>query len=179
MIHATLTEEQAMAISMYSASVPVFTQILNSLAAVLTKAEAHAEAKKIEPQALLQFRLYPDMFPLTRQVQIAADFAKGACARLAGVDVPKFDDTEHSFADLKARIARTVEFINSLDRAAINDAAEREIVLTSGGTERRFQGQVYLMHYALAHFYFHATTAYDILRHNGVEVGKKDFIGSF
>lgn len=168
-----------MAISMYSASVPVFTQILNSLAAVLAKAEAHVEAKKIEPQALLQYRLYPDMFPLTRQVQIAADFAKGACARLAGVEVPKYEDNEQSFADLKARIARTVDFINSLDRGAINDAAEREIVLTSGGTERRFQGQVYLVHYAMAHFFFHATTAYDILRHNGVEVGKKDFIGNF
>ncbi len=168
-----------MTFSMYSASVPVFTQILNSLSAILDKAEAHAEARKIEPNALLQARLFPDMFPLIRQVQVAADFAKGACARLAGVEVPKYEDTEQSFAELRARIAKTVDFIGSLPREAIAASADRDITTGSGDKTRHFKGSAYLMHYALAHFYFHATTTYDILRHNGVEVGKKDFVGSF
>jgi hypothetical protein len=168
-----------MTFSMYSASVPVFKQILSSLSAILDKADAHAQEKKIDPSALLQARLFPDMFALTRQVQVAADFAKGACARLAGVDVPKYEDTEASFAELKARIAKTVAFIDSLPREAIEASAERDITTGSGATARQFKGQTYLVHYALAHFYFHATTAYDILRHNGVEIGKKDFIGSF
>ena len=168
-----------MTFSMYSASVPVFKQILNSLAAIIDKAEAHAAEKNIDPQALLQARLYPDMFPLTRQVQVAADFAKGACARLAGVEVPKFDDTEHSFADLKARVTKTLAFIDSLAQDSFAPSAERDITTGSGDKAKQWKGQVYLSHYALPHFYFHATTAYDILRHNGVNIGKKDFIGSF
>lgn len=168
-----------MTFSIHSASVPVFRQMLTALSAVLEKAEAHASARKIEPAALLQARLFPDMFPLTRQVQVAADFAKGACARLAGVEVPKYDDTENSFPELRARIAKTLAFIDSLPQAAIADAAGRAITTGSGEKTRHFTGQEYLVHYALPHFYFHATTAYDILRHNGVEVGKKDFIGSY
>ena len=168
-----------MSFSMYAASVPVFTQILNSLAAIIDKAETHASDKNIDPAALLQARLYPDMFPFVRQVQVATDFAKGCSARLAGVEVPRYDDTETSFAELRERIARTVAFINDLPRDAIEASAERDIVTGSGAKVREFKGQDYLVHYAMAHFYFHATTAYGLLRHNGVEVGKKDFIGSY
>ncbi len=168
-----------MTFSMYSASVPVFKQILNSLTAIIDKAEAHAAAKKIEPAALLQARLFPDMFPFARQIQIAADFAKGAAARLAGEEVPKYEDTEQSFAELKERIAKTLAFIDSLAQDGIEASAQRDITTGSGEKAKQWKGQVYLMHYALPHFFFHATTAYDILRHNGVEVGKKDFVGSF
>ena len=164
---------------MYSASVPVFKQILTSLAAIIDKAEAHAAEKKIEPAALLQARLFPDMFPFTRQVQVAADFAKGAAARLAGAEVPKYEDDEQSFADLKERIAKTVAFIDSLPQDAVEASAQRDITTGSGEKAKQWKGQVYLVHYALPHFFFHATTAYDILRHNGVEMGKKDFVGSF
>ncbi|MFB9243575.1 DUF1993 domain-containing protein [Massilia antarctica] len=168
-----------MTFSMYDASVPVFKQILTSLSAIIDKAEAHATEKKIEPAALLQARLYPDMFPFQRQVQVAADFAKGCCARLAGVDVPRYEDSEHTFADLKERIAKTLEFIDGLPQDGIEASAQRDISTSSGANAKQFKGQVYLVHYALPHFYFHATTAYAILRHNGVEVGKKDFIGAF
>ncbi len=168
-----------MSLSMYDASIPVFKQVLTSLSAILDKAEAHAAEKKIDPNALLQARLFPDMFPFTRQIQVAADFAKGASARLAGVDVPKYDDTEQSMADLKERIAKTLAFIDSLPQAQIEGSEQRDISTSSGPNAKQFKGQVYLLHYALPHFYFHATTAYAILRHNGVEVGKKDFIGSF
>lgn len=168
-----------MTFSMYSASVPVFKQILTSLAAIIDKAEAHAAEKKIEPAALLQARLFPDMFPFTRQVQVAADFAKGAAARLAGAEVPKYEDDEQSFADLKERIAKTVAFIDSLPQDAVEASAQRDITTGSGEKAKQWKGQVYLVHYALPHFFFHATTAYDILRHNGVEMGKKDFVGSF
>jgi hypothetical protein len=168
-----------MTFSMYSASVPVFKQVLNSLSAIIDKAEAQAAEKKIEPAALLQARLFPDMFPFTRQVQVAADFAKGAAARLSGVDVPKYEDNEQSFAELKARIAKTLEFIDSVPQDGIEASAQRDITTGSGDKAKQWKGQVYLMHYALPHFFFHATTAYDILRHNGVEIGKKDFVGSF
>ncbi|MES2934337.1 MAG: DUF1993 domain-containing protein [Pseudomonadota bacterium] len=168
-----------MTISMYAASVPVFKQVLGSLSAILDKAESHATEKKIDPNALLQARLFPDMFPLTRQIQVAADFAKGAAARLAGVDVPKYEDKETTFAELKARIATTLAFIESLSAAQIDGSETRDITTGSGANVRNFKGQTYLLHYALPHFYFHATTAYAILRHNGVEVGKRDFIGSF
>ena len=168
-----------MSFSMYEASVPVFTQILNSLAAIIDKAQTHANEKNIDPAALLQARLYPDMFPFLRQVQVATDFAKGCSARLAGAEVPRYDDTETSFADLRERITRTVAFINDLPRDAIEASAQRDIVTGSGAKIREFKGQDYLVHYAMAHFYFHATTAYALLRHNGVDVGKKDFIGSY
>lgn len=168
-----------MSISMHAASVPVFRQILTSLDEILTKAEVHATERKIDPAALLQARLYPDMFALSRQVQIAADFAKGACARLAGVEVPKYEDTEQSFADLRARIAKTIRFIESLPQTQIDGSETREINTSAGPNNKTFAGQAYLTHYALPQFMFHATTAYAILRHNGVEVGKRDFMGKF
>jgi hypothetical protein len=177
--HHRTFKENLMSLSMYDASVPVFRQMLGSLSAILDKAEAHASARKIEPAALLQARLYPDMFPLTRQVQIAADFAKGACARLAGAEVPRYDDSEQGFAELRQRIAKTLAFIDGLPRAAIAASEERDIVLTVAGNPRQFKGQPYLVHYALPQFFFHATTVYAILRHNGVEIGKRDFIGTF
>lgn len=167
-----------MSLSLYQASVPLFVQILGGLSSVLRKAEAHAAEKKIDPNALLQARLFPDMFGLVRQVQIAADFAKGAAARLGGVDVPAYEDTETSFADLQARIAKTLAFIQSVPAAAIDAGSDRSIVLRPGTpNEKTLQGNAYLLHYTLPHFFFHTTTAYDILRHNGVELGKQDYIG--
>ena len=164
----------------YAASIPVFTQMLGGLQTVLRKAEAHATDKKIDPNALLQARLFPDMFPLLRQVQVACDFAKSVSARLAGVEVPKMEDTEQTFADLQARIAAVLAFLGSLDAEQFAEAAQREIV-TQAGTpkEKRFTGQSYLFNYGLPHFFFHTTTAYAILRHSGVEVGKKDYIGTY
>ena len=166
-----------MPISMYQASAPRFANILRNLSAILDKAEAHCAAKKIEPVALTSYRLFPDMFPLTRQVQIACDTAKGATARLAGVDIPKHEDTEQTFAELKARIAKTIDFVESLSAAKIDGSDEKEIVLQMRSGERRFKGMQYLLGHAYPNFYFHVTTAYNILRHNGVEVGKADFIG--
>ncbi|MCX2860920.1 DUF1993 domain-containing protein [Paucibacter sp. PLA-PC-4] len=164
----------------YESSVPVFKQMLGGLADVLAKAEAHAAARTIEPAALLQARLFPDMFALTRQVQIACDFAAGVCARLAGVEVPSYEASEQSFAELQARIAKTLDFIGGVSPGLFAEAASREIVLRPGTPkERRFAGQHYLLHYGLPQFFFHVTTAYDILRHNGVEVGKKDYMGAY
>jgi hypothetical protein len=169
-----------MPLTVTQSSVAVFTQLLGGLSGVLQKAEAHAADKKIDPSVLLASRLYPDMFALTRQVQIAADFAKGCVARLAGVDVPGYEDNEQTFAELQARIAKTLAFIQSLPAADIEAGATRSIVLRPGTpNEKTLLGSAYLLHYALPHFYFHTTTAYAILRHNGVEVGKKDFVGSF
>lgn len=164
----------------YTASIPVFKQMLGGLSGVLAKAEAHVAAKKIDPNALLQARLFPDMFTLLRQVQVATDFAKSVSARLAGVDVPKLDDNEQTFADLQARITTVLTFIEGLEVALFEEAATREIV-TQAGTpkEKRFTGASYIFNYGLPHFFFHTTTAYDILRHNGVEVGKKDYIGTY
>lgn len=166
-----------MAISMYQASVPVFTKMLDALSGVIDKAEAHCAAKKIDPAALIGFRLYPDMFPFSRQIQIATIFGAGCPARLAGADVPTFDDKEASFADLKARIRR-VNDLNAAYKPALIDGSEaREIKLTVAGNPITLKGQDYLLHFALPHFFFHCTTAYDILRHNGIEVGKRDYIG--
>lgn len=168
-----------MTISMYAASVPVFQQALNALSGVLTKAEAHAAAKNIAPEVFLQSRLYPDMFNFMRQVQIACDFAKGTCQRLAGQDVTPIADTEVTFADLQVRIAKTLALIGAIPAASINGSEDR-VIVTSPGTprERTFAGQAYLLTYAMQHFFFHTTTAYDILRHNGIELGKKDFVGA-
>jgi uncharacterized protein len=165
---------------MYTNSIPLFKQMLGGLSAVLLKAEAHANDKKLDHNALLQARLFPDMFTLLRQVQVATDFAKGVAARLAGLEVPKAEDNELSFADLQARIKAILSFIESIDASKFADAATREIV-TQAGTpkEKRFTGQSYLINYGLPHFFFHVTTAYSILRHNGVDVGKKDYIGSY
>ena len=166
--------------SMHTLSIPVFKQMLGGLQAVLRNAEAHAAEKKIDPQALLQARLFPDMFPLLRQVQVASDFAKSVSARLAGIEVPKLADGEKTFADLQARLEWVTNFIDSLEVSQFDGAATREII-TQAGTpkEKRFTGQSYLLHYGFPHFFFHTTTAYAILRHNGVEVSKKDYIGSF
>lgn len=166
-----------MSVSIYQASIPVFNQILNSMDVVLSKAKEHADNKKIDHQALLQARLFPDMFNLIRQVQIACDFAKGASARLAGLEVPAYEDHETSFEQLHARIEKTLQFINGIKVELFEGAEVRDIVVGSGEKQRQFKGQQYLLHYVLPHFYFHATTTYAILRHNGVEVGKRDFIG--
>ena len=166
-----------MPLSMYQASVPVFLHTLAALSAILDKAAAHATQRKIEPSVLLSTRLFPDMFPLLRQVQLAADFAKGASARLAGIEVPKFADTETTFDELKARIAKTIDFVKSLNAAQIDGSESREVTIPIGGKPQSFKGQAYLLHFALPNFFFHATTAYDILRHCGVEVGKRDFLG--
>ncbi|MFC5473428.1 DUF1993 domain-containing protein [Paraherbaspirillum soli] len=169
-----------MTISMYSASIPVFKQMLNAMNDVLVKAEAHATEKKIEPNALLQARLFPDMLPLVRQVQIAADFAKSVPARLAGIEVPSYEDNEQTFAELHARIAKTLAFIDGLSAAQIDGSEGLEIVLRPGTPkEKKLSGQAYLLSYGLPQFFFHVTTTYAILRHNGVEIGKRDFMGAF
>jgi len=164
---------------MYQASAPRFANMLKNLSALLDKAQAHCEAKKIEPAALTAFRLYPDMFPLTRQVQIACDTAKGAVARLAGLEVPKHEDTEQNFAELKARIAKTIAFIDSVKPAQIDGSEGTEIVLKLRSGEVKLAGMQYLLAHAYPNFYFHAATAYGILRHNGVEIGKRDFLGKY
>ena len=167
-----------MRISMYQASAPRFVNSLRNLSAILDKAQAHAEARKIDATTLTGSRLFPDMFPMARQVQIACDTAKGAVARLAGVEVPKHEDTERTFAELQSRIAKTVEFIGGFKPAQIDGTEDREIVLKLRGQDTRFNGLQYLLGFALPNFYFHVTTAYDILRHNGVEIGKRDYIGN-
>lgn len=169
-----------MSLSMYSACVPVFQQMLGALSDVLRKGEAHAIAKGFDPGVLLQARLAPDMFPLLRQVQIACDFAKSVPARLAGVEVPSFEDSEQSFAELQARIDKTRAFIASLDAAQFEGSEARNIVLRPGTPkERTLSGQAYLLAYGLPQFLFHVTTSYALLRHNGVEIGKRDFMGSY
>jgi uncharacterized protein len=167
-----------MTLSTHQASAQRFAHILRNLSTLLDKAEAHCTAKKIEPAALLQFRLFPDMFTLTRQVQIACDTAKGAVARLAAVDIPKHEDTEQSFAELKGRIASTVQFVESLKPAQIEGSEEREVVIKMRGQDTKLKGAQYLLGVAYPNFYFHVTTAYNILRHNGVELGKRDFLGN-
>jgi len=167
-----------MSISMYAASVPVFRQMLGSLGDILRKAEAHAVEKKFEPSVLLEARLFPDMFPLVRQVQVACDMAKGVSARLADVEVPSHEDTERTFEELQARIAKTMAFIDGLAATQIDGSEQREIVLRPGTPkERRFDGQAYLLQYGLPQFFFHVTTAYALLRHSGVEIGKRDYMG--
>ena len=166
-----------MTISMYQASAPRFANMLRNLAALIEKADAHCAAKKIDPAALTAFRLYPDMFAFTRQVQIACDTAKGAVARLAGAEIPKHEYIEQSFAELKSRIAKTIDFIESVKPERIDGSEDKEIVLPMRSGERRYKGMQYLLGFAYPNFYFHLTTAYNILRHNGVEIGKADFIG--
>jgi hypothetical protein len=169
-----------MSLSMHQASVPVFQQMLGSLDALLATAETHVAERKIDPDALPQARLFPDMFPLLRQVQIACDFAKGVSARLAGADVPVYDDVEKTFAELRALVARTLAFIGALPPAAFEGAETRDVVLRPGTPkERRLAGHAYLLHYGLPQFFFHVTTAYALLRHNGVGIGKRDFMGAY
>ncbi|MGY0556683.1 DUF1993 domain-containing protein [Lysobacter sp. A421] len=165
---------------MHAASVPVFKQMLGSLAAILEKAEAHASQRKIDPAVLLQARLFPDMLPLVRQVQIACDFAKGVTARLAGAEVPVYDDNEQSIDQLRALLERTIVFVDSFDAARFDGSETREIVTRPGtAKERRFSGQDYLLTYGLPQFFFHVTTAYALLRHNGLEIGKRDYMGAY
>jgi hypothetical protein len=165
-----------MAISMYRASAPIFLQFLPALSGCLDKAAAYAATKKVDPSVLLQARLFPDMFPLSRQVQLTADFAKGAMARLAGVEPPKYEDNETTVDQLKARIAKTLDFVKEFKPAQIDGSEDRDITLMLGGQSRSFKGENYLVGFALPNFFFHATTAYAILRHNGVELGKGDFM---
>jgi hypothetical protein len=166
-----------MSLSMYQASVPVFAQILGALGNVLGKAEAHAAARKIDPAVLLASRLAPDMFPLSRQLHIACDFAKGATARLAGAEVPSWADDEKTFAEFKARVGRTLEYVQGFKPVQIDGSEDRDITLKVGTTTRTFKGQPYLLQFVMPNFFFHSTTAYAILRHNGVELGKRDFMG--
>nr|WP_222613731.1 DUF1993 domain-containing protein [Undibacterium seohonense] len=166
--------------TMYSTSVPVFQQMLGSLQVILQKAQAHAAEKKIDDQVFLQARLAPDMFNLIRQVQIAADFAKGVSARLANVDLPDFQDTENSFDELQARLSKTLDFISSLTAAQFEGSEVREVILRPGTPkEKKLVGTSYLLGYGLPQFFFHVTTAYDILRHHGVELGKRDYMGKY
>lgn len=166
-----------MTISLYAASVPCFQMSLKALKGILQKAEAHAAATKVDPSVYLQTRLFPNMFPLVRQVQITCDFAKGCAGRLAGIDMPKFDDNEATFADLQSRIDKTLEFLGSVQPAQVDGQEERDIEIKAGTRTLNFKGQAYLTHFVLPNFYFHATTAYAILRHSGVEIGKGDFLG--
>ena len=169
-----------MTLSLYDASVPVFKQMLGGLDAVLGKAQASAVARKLEPAALIQARLYPDMFPLSKQVQIACDFARGVSARLAGADVPAYEDKEETLDELRALIARTLEFVASFDASRFDGSGSREIVLRPGTPkEKRLSGTNYLLRYGLPQFFFHVTTAYALLRHNGVEIGKRDYMGAY
>ena len=168
-----------MALSMYQASVPVFQRMLANLQVVLDKAEAHAAAKKIDPMIFTSGRLTPDMFPLARQVQLCSDFAKGTGARLAGIEIPKWEDTEKSFPELKARLAKTQDFLKGLKPAQIDGSETRDINLQIAQQPATLSGQTFLLNYAFPHFYFHVATAYDILRVQGVEVGKRDYMGSF
>ena len=165
---------------MYTTSVPVFKQLLSSLSAILIKAEAFATEKKFEPKVLLDARLFPDMFPLIRQVQIATDFAMSVTARLAGVEVPVNDNNEQTFSELQERIGKALSFIESLTPVQFEGSETREIVLRPGTPkEKKLVGHTYLSNYGLPQFFFHVTTAYAILRHNGLEVGKGDFMGAY
>ena len=165
---------------MYTHSVPVFKQLLTAMKDILAQAAAQVAAKSIEPDALLQARLYPDMFPLVKQVQIAADFARGISARLAGVDVPSHAGDEKSFADLDALLAKTLAFLDGTDAAAFDGSETREIVLRPGTPkEKKLSGQAYLSNYGLPQFFFHVTTTYAILRHNGLAIGKRDYMGAY
>jgi hypothetical protein len=165
---------------MYTHCVPVLKQMLTALKSILARADAHVAAKSIEPEALLRARLFPDMFPLVKQVQIAADFARGIAARLAGVEVPVFEGKEQSFADLDALLDQTLAFIDGLAAEQFEGSEVKEVVLRPGtAKEKRLSGQAYLSNYGLPQFFFHVTTTYALLRHNGLDIGKRDFMGSY
>jgi hypothetical protein len=162
---------------MFDSSIPYLVHSLKVLSSLFKKAEAHCEARKIDPNALLTARLYPDMLPLIRQGQLTCDFAKGCGARLAGIPVPSFPDEEKTFAELQARIAKTLDFIGSIRREQFDGAATRTVTVKVGGKDTEFAGAAYFSGFVLPNFYFHLTTAYNILRHNGLEIGKGDFLG--
>ena len=163
---------------MYQASVPRFVNILGNLSNILDKAQAHVEARKIDPLTLTSYRLFPDMLPMRFQVQNACDTAKGAVARLAGVEIPKHEDTEQSLVELKARIAKVIGFLKTIAPEQIDGTEDKEIVIKRGDKETRYTGMQFLLGHATPNFYFHVTTAYNILRHNGIEIGKRDYIGN-
>ena len=166
-----------MLISMYAASVPPMIRALTNLKSIIEKAAAHAEARKIDPAVLTNARLYPDMFPLSRQIQIATDNAKGGASRLAGIEPPKYEDNESTFQDLGARLDKTIAFLETFKPEQIDGAEDKVITLPMRDRTLTFKGLTYLLDYVLPNIYFHATTAYAILRHNGVEIGKQDFLG--
>ena len=163
--------------NLYDQTVPVFTRMLGNLATLLDKAQAHAEASKYDASALLTARLFPDMFTLTRQVQLATDFAKGACARLAGQEVPRWEDVETTVPELQARIRKALDFLSGIPRAAFDAAPTRAIELKTPAGNFQFDGESFVQQWALPNFFFHVTTAYNLLRHNGVPIGKLDFLG--
>ncbi len=163
--------------SFYDASVPAFLQILNSLTKILTKAEAHCAAKNIAPEVLLGARLYPDMLPFSRQIQLVCDFAAKGCARLTHSEVPTTPDTEKTFEELRARLAKTIDYLKAFKPEQFEGADSREVTFPVGPTSMTLKGQQFLNNFAFANFYFHAATAHGILRHNGVEIGKRDFLG--
>jgi uncharacterized protein len=167
-----------MSLSMYEAAFPPVIRTLGNLSAILDKAAAHCEARKIDPSVLMHYRLAPDMYALPRQFQVTTDQAKGMAARLGGLDVPSYPDTESTIEELKARLAKTLAFVTSVPQADIEGSEDRDIVLKLGGREMRFKGRDYVFGFALPNFYFHAATAYGLLRHAGVELGKRDFIGA-
>jgi len=170
--------ELTMSLSMYEAAFPPVIRTLGSLSAILDKAAAHCEARKIDPSVLMHYRLAPDMFALPRQFQIASDQAKGMAARLSGIDVPSYPDTESTIEELKGRLAKTIEFVKSVPQSNIEGSESRDIVLKLRDTEMTFTGRDYVFGFVLPNFYFHAATAYDLLRHAGVELGKRDFLGA-
>ena len=167
-----------MALSLYDVSIPVLVRGLSNLSTLIDKAAAHAETKKFEPAVLAQARLFPDMFPLTRQVQITCDTAKGAAGRLAGIDIPKHEDTETTLAELKQRIAKTLDFIQSVKPSQLEGAESRAIEIITPNRTLSFTGLSYLNNFVLPNFYFHESISYAILRHNGIEVGKGDYLGA-
>jgi len=167
-----------MTISMYQLSVPRFVSTLTNLSNILDKAQAHVDAKKLDPAALTTYRLFPDMLPLSKQVQIACDTAKGAVARLAGVEIPVHEDNEKTLAELQARIAKTLAFIQSVTAQQIDGSEDKDIVIKRGDKETHYKGLQFLLGHAIPNIYFHVTTAYNILRHNGIEIGKRDYLGN-
>ena len=167
-----------MKMTMYQASLPIFVRMLHNLEAILAKGAAYAEAREIDPEVLVEARLYPDMFPLARQVQIATDVVKGCAARLAGQEPPKFEDNEASFPELAERLAKTIAFLETFKPEQIDGSEDKQITLHLRSRDLELDGYTYLTGFVTPNLYFHVTTAYDILRHNGVELGKADFIGS-
>ncbi|MEO7775741.1 MAG: DUF1993 domain-containing protein [Steroidobacteraceae bacterium] len=167
-----------MSISMYQASVPRFVNILGNLSRILDKTQAHVDERKLDAGSLTTYRLFPDMLPMTTQVQIACDTAKGVVARLAGMEIPSYQDNEKTLADLKARITKTIAFIQTVTPQQIDGTEDKEIVVKRGDKETRYKGMQFLLGHALPNFYFHVTTTYNILRHNGIVIGKRDYLGN-
>ena len=167
-----------MTISMFQASVPRFVNILGNLTNILDKAQAHVDAKKLDVASLTSYRLFPDMLPMTKQVQIACDTAKGVVARLAGIEIPAHEDNEKTLAELKARIAKTIAFMKGVTPGQIDGTEEKDIVIKRGDKETHYKGMQFLLGHAVPNVYFHVATTYNILRHNGIEIGKRDYLGN-